>query len=275
MVALAGPAVHRPRRVRLDGARDDASSSRSRSSAPSPSCPAVLALLGDRVDKRPPARSSAAAAPRAGRGVVGRARPRRHAPPGRRARRRRLRARRARRPGDRHAARRDRAPAALPDEHADRASPSAQIERAFPGAPNDAELVVTGRRPARRAAQRRLRGARRAGDARSPAAAGRSTSARRRDGRTAVVTVPMPDRGDDAAEATVARRCAPTSPPPPSGSARRDALVTGDAAGSARLHEPAARPRRRSSSRFVLVLALRAAARGVPLARRWPRAWWR
>jgi len=106
-----------------------------------------------------------------------------------------------------------------------------EIDRAFPGAPNDAVVAVTGRRLDAPAAQRRLR----ALGARARAVTGGRGSVEvrtARDGRTAVVSVPMPDRGRDAAKRTVgelradlpaaARRVGP-------GTA---ALVTGDAAGS-------------------------------------------
>jgi uncharacterized membrane protein YdfJ with MMPL/SSD domain len=106
-----------------------------------------------------------------------------------------------------------------------------QIDRAFPGAPNDAVVVVTGRRLDTPTAQRRLRAL---GAEATRVTGGRGSVQVRtaRDGRTALVSVPMPDRGLDAAKRTVgdlrdempaaAHKIGP-------GTA---ALVTGDAAGS-------------------------------------------
>jgi RND superfamily putative drug exporter len=106
------------------------------------------------------------------------------------------------------------------------------IERAFPGAPSDADIVVTGSDLDTRGAQARLRalGAEAIEVTGGRGSVGVETA---RDGRTAVVSVPMPDRGIDAAERTVealrdrlpaaAARVAPGA----------EALVTGEAAGSA------------------------------------------
>ena len=80
------------------------------------------------------------------------------------------------------------------------------IERSFPGAPSEAQLVVP-------AAPRHARGTQRPGpwrarprgdDGRGPVELERS-----RDGRTAVVALPMPDHGVEAAEKTVADLRAP------------------------------------------------------------------
>jgi uncharacterized membrane protein YdfJ with MMPL/SSD domain len=73
------------------------------------------------------------------------------------------------------------------------------IERTFPGAPDDADLVVTGERLDRAELER-------LGE-RALAVTGGSGNPEVRiadDGRTALVSVPMPDRGVDAERATVA-----------------------------------------------------------------------
>jgi RND superfamily putative drug exporter len=109
---------------------------------------------------------------------------------------------------------------------------NAAIERAFPGAPSDADLVVSSADGALKgaAARERLQDlGRRA--ARVTGGQGEIDVHVARDGRTAVVSVPMPDSGDsDAAKATVSAlrdRIAPTA-----GSVAPDAqvLVSGDAA---------------------------------------------
>jgi RND superfamily putative drug exporter len=87
------------------------------------------------------------------------------------------------------------------------------IERAFPGAPSDAQLVVTGRGLDGAAARQGLRGL---GDRARRVTHGRGavTVDISRNGRTAVVSVPMPDRGVNAGEATVKAlrdRVAPTA----------------------------------------------------------------
>jgi len=108
----------------------------------------------------------------------------------------------------------------------------AAIERAFPGAPSDADLVVTSEAGALAgdAARERLEalGAR---AERLTGGRGEVTVRVADDGRTAVVSVPMPDTGDsDDAKATVSAlrdRIAPTV-----GAVAPDAqlLVSGDAA---------------------------------------------
>ena len=106
------------------------------------------------------------------------------------------------------------------------------IDRAFPGAPADAQLVVTGRGLDSAHARHELR----ALGHRALAVTGGSGSIVvdvARDGRTAAVSVPMPDRGADAAADTVAalrERVAPTAARVAPGA---HALVTGDDASSA------------------------------------------
>ena len=157
-------------------------------------------------------------------------------------------------------------PASTPIRVAER-----QIDRAFPGAPNDAVVVVTGRRLDAPAAQHRLR----ALGARATAVTGGRGSVEvrtARDGRTAVVSVPMPDRGRDAAKRTVgelraelpvaARRVGPGT----------TALVTGDAAGSLDFSN---RLRDRDAARHRVRPRpdAGAAVRRVPLASPWRRPW--
>ena len=113
-------------------------------------------------------------------------------------------------------------PRDLPVVQTDRA-----IERAFPGAPEDAQLVVTGTALDERGPQLRAL-ARRALDVTGGRGEARVTVAR--DARTAVVSVPMPDRSDEAAARTVAQlrdRVAPTAASVGPGAR---ALVTGVAA---------------------------------------------
>ena len=97
------------------------------------------------------------------------------------------------------------------------------IEHTFPGAPSDAELVVSSHNLGSPAARQRLRdlGARAREITHGRGSISIDVS---RDGRTAVVAVPMPDRGVDAAEKTVAQLRA---------SVGSEALVTGMAAGGA------------------------------------------
>ena len=106
------------------------------------------------------------------------------------------------------------------------------LDRAFPGAPSDARVVVAGRDLDSPAARQPLRAL---GERAMAVTGGRGsievTTAR--DGHTAVVSVPMPDRGIDAAKRTVGRLRAEM----PDAAARiapgTTALVSGDAAGSA------------------------------------------
>ena len=104
------------------------------------------------------------------------------------------------------------------------------IERAFPGAPGDAELVVTGEGLDR--AQDRLQAlGDRALDA--TGGSGEPTVTVSEDGRTALVSVPMPERGVEADRETVdvlRDRVAPTAGEVAPGA---EALVTGGAAGDA------------------------------------------
>ena len=106
------------------------------------------------------------------------------------------------------------------------------IERSFPGAPDDAELVVAAHGLRSAAAKQRLHalGERALAVTGGRGAIGIDVS---RDGRTAVVSVPMPDRGRAAADATVSelrQRVTPTAEEVAPGAR---ALLTGDAAGSA------------------------------------------
>jgi RND superfamily putative drug exporter len=112
------------------------------------------------------------------------------------------------------------------------------IERAFPGAPSDAQLVVSSRDLDSPVARQRLRdlGERAREITRGRGSISIDVSS---DGRTAVVAVPMPDRGVDAAEKTVAQLRA---------SVGSEALVTGMAAGNADFTQ-------RLTSRTPLVIA--------------------
>jgi RND superfamily putative drug exporter len=106
------------------------------------------------------------------------------------------------------------------------------IERAFPGAPDDAQLVVTGSGldGAGAAAGLRALGARAAG-----VTGGRGPVDVRiaRDGRTALVAVPMPDHGPDAAGAVVRALRDDVAPTASRVGPGARALVTGAAAESA------------------------------------------
>lgn len=115
----------------------------------------------------------------------------------------------------------------------DRPAVAAQvaIERAFPGAPDDARIVVTGTGLDGAGAAARLEalGAR----------AARVTGGRgpvdvhvSRDGRTALVSAPMPARGDDAAEETVRALRDDVAPTAAEVAPGARALVTGGAAES-------------------------------------------
>jgi uncharacterized membrane protein YdfJ with MMPL/SSD domain len=106
------------------------------------------------------------------------------------------------------------------------------IERAFPGAPEDTELVVTGSGMRDAGARERLRDL---GERAREVTGGRGAIGVEvsRDGRTALVSVPMPDRSVDDETATVAAlrdRIAPTAAEVVPGARM---LVTGDAAGGA------------------------------------------
>ena len=102
------------------------------------------------------------------------------------------------------------------------------IERAFPGAPSDVELVVTARGLDARGPQLQALGER----ARAVTGGhGQVSVETSRDGRTAVVSIPMPNRGVTAAEDTVAalrERVTPTAGEVAPGAR---ALLTGEAAG--------------------------------------------
>jgi len=105
------------------------------------------------------------------------------------------------------------------------------IDRAFPGAPNDAELVVTahGLRSAEAREQLRALGERAMAVTGGGGAVGVEVA---RDGRTALVSVPMPDRGMAAAEQTVAELRDKVSPTGTRVAPDAEVLVTGEAAGS-------------------------------------------
>jgi len=103
------------------------------------------------------------------------------------------------------------------------------IERAFPGAPSDAELVVTGTGLDDPGAQARLQALGERARA-TTGGQGAIDVAVAADGRTAVVSVPMPDRGIDASRDTVDAlrdRVAPTAAQVAPGA---EAMVTGAAA---------------------------------------------
>jgi len=103
------------------------------------------------------------------------------------------------------------------------------IERSFPGAPEDAKLVVTGQHLGGSAAHAKLEALGERG-MRVTGGHGRVGVDVSRDGRTAVVSVPMPDHGVSAADQTVAAlrdRVAPTAAQVQAGA---HAQVTGEAA---------------------------------------------
>jgi RND superfamily putative drug exporter len=105
-----------------------------------------------------------------------------------------------------------------------------EIERAFPGAPDDAELVVTGTGLAQ--AQDRLEAlGRRAREVTGGRGAIGVTVAP--DGRTAILSVPMPERDAAASRATVERLRADVAPTAERVAPGARAMVTGDAASSA------------------------------------------
>jgi len=113
------------------------------------------------------------------------------------------------------------------------AQAGAAIERAFPGAPGTTELVVEGHRLDASAARAPLAalGAR---ALKATGGRGRVSVDVSRDGRTALIGVPMPERGTQAGSRTVADLrddVAPTATQVPG--ATGAALVTGDAAASA------------------------------------------
>jgi uncharacterized membrane protein YdfJ with MMPL/SSD domain len=141
------------------------------------------------------------------------------------------------------------------------------IERTFPGAPEDAKLVVTGHKLGTSAANAKLEalGQRGMGVTGGHGRVGVDVS---RDGRTAVVSVPMPDHGVSAADDTVAAlrdRVAPTAAQVAPGA---HAQVTGEAARDADFTKRL-KDRTPIVIAFVLALAfvlLLAAFRSVPLA---------
>jgi uncharacterized membrane protein YdfJ with MMPL/SSD domain len=106
------------------------------------------------------------------------------------------------------------------------------IERAFPGAPSDAQLVVTGRGLDAPGARQRLLAL---GERAIEVTGGRGSVRveASRDGNTAVVSVPMPDLRFEAAKEridTLRNRVAPTAGQVAPGA---EVLVTGEAADSA------------------------------------------
>jgi uncharacterized membrane protein YdfJ with MMPL/SSD domain len=153
-------------------------------------------------------------------------------------------------------------PPDLPVVQANRA-----IEKAFPGAPEDAKLVVSGHGLKGSAAKAKLEALGQRG-MRVTGGHGRVGIDVARDGSTAVVSVPMPDRGESAAEDTVAAlrdRVAPTAAQVTPGA---KALVTGEAARDADFTERL-KDRTPIVIGFVLALALVLlvlAFRSVPLA---------
>jgi uncharacterized membrane protein YdfJ with MMPL/SSD domain len=141
------------------------------------------------------------------------------------------------------------------------------IERSFPGAPEDAKLVVTGHRLGASAAQEKLEALGERG-MRVTGGHGRVGVDVSRDGRTAVVSVPMPDHGVSAADDTIAAlrdRVAPTAAQVQAGA---HAQVSGEAARDADFTKRL-KDRTPIVIAFVLALAfvlLLAAFRSVPLA---------
>ncbi|HMI69249.1 MAG TPA: MMPL family transporter [Solirubrobacteraceae bacterium] len=141
------------------------------------------------------------------------------------------------------------------------------IERSFPGAPEDAKLVVIGHRLGTSAAQEKLealggRGMRVTG------VHGRVGVDVSRDGRTAVVSVPMPDHGVSAADDTIAALRDRVAPIAAQVQAGAHAQVTGEAARDADFTKRL-KDRTPIVIAFVLALAfvlLLAAFRSVPLA---------
>jgi RND superfamily putative drug exporter len=120
---------------------------------------------------------------------------------------------------------------ALPADNPVRVAERA-LDRAFPGAPSDAEVAVTGRGLHTTAAQARLKAlGERAMDVTGGRGAVRIETAR--DGRTAVVSVPMPDHGIEASKRTVGELRAAMPAAAERVAPGAEALVTGDAAGSA------------------------------------------
>jgi uncharacterized membrane protein YdfJ with MMPL/SSD domain len=141
------------------------------------------------------------------------------------------------------------------------------IERSFPGAPEDAKLVVTGHHLGGSAAHAKLEALGERG-MRVTGGHGRVGVDVSRDGRTAVVSVPMPDHGVSAADHTIAAlrdRVAPTATQVQAGA---HVQVTGEAARDADFTKRL-KDRTPIVIAFVLALAfvlLLAAFRSVPLA---------
>jgi uncharacterized membrane protein YdfJ with MMPL/SSD domain len=106
------------------------------------------------------------------------------------------------------------------------------IERAFPGAPEDAELVFTGSGLDRAGAEERLE---QLGERARSVTGGRGDVDVEvaRDGRTALVSVPMPDRDTDAETATVQALRDDVAPTAGQVAPGARMMVTGDAASGA------------------------------------------
>jgi uncharacterized membrane protein YdfJ with MMPL/SSD domain len=141
------------------------------------------------------------------------------------------------------------------------------IERSFPGAPEDAKLVVTGHRLGASAAQEKLEALGERG-MRVTGGHGRVGVDVSRDGRTAVVSVPMPDHGVSAADDTIAALRDRVAPIAAQVQAGAHAQVTGEAARDADFTKRL-KDRTPIVIAFVLALAfvlLLAAFRSVPLA---------
>ncbi|HMJ37572.1 MAG TPA: MMPL family transporter [Baekduia sp.] len=147
------------------------------------------------------------------------------------------------------------------------AQANAAIERAFPGAPDSAQLVVSGRRLDTPTARTRLEAlGRRA--LRTTGGRGRITIDVARDGRTALVGVPMPDHGAGKSGGVVHALRAEVLPTAARVGPGAQALLTGSAAGETDFTDRLAQ-RTPWVIAFVLGLAmvlLLAAFRSLPLA---------
>jgi RND superfamily putative drug exporter len=141
------------------------------------------------------------------------------------------------------------------------------IEAAFPGAPENTELVVGGHDLRTAGARARLG---QLGERARRVTEGRGDISVRvaRDGRTALVSVPMPDGDDDAQKATVERLRSEVAPTASKVGPGATMLVTGSAAGSVDVVQ-----RMKETTplvvAFVLILALvllLATFRSLPLA---------
>jgi uncharacterized membrane protein YdfJ with MMPL/SSD domain len=139
------------------------------------------------------------------------------------------------------------------------------IERTFPGAPEDAKLVVTGHGLGHERGKLAALGQR---GMKVTGGHGRVGVDVSRDGRTAVVSVPMPDHGVSAADRTIAALRDEVAPTTAQVQAGAQAKVTGEAARDA---DFTSRLKERTPIVIAFVLALAfvlvlAAFRSVPLA---------